>query len=344
MTERATIEIDLERVRENTAILKKRSGAKEFMAVVKADGYGHGAANVAHAAVKGGATWMGVATVEEGIEITAEGINTPILVLSEPPLNKTYVDDMLHHELTPVVYTIPFINMLPEGMQVHLKVDTGMHRVGVFPSEVEGFVSYIRERKLKLTGLMTHFAAAERDSALTYEQNRVFSEVAMEVDDGVLFHAANTYGVLYHPTGYDMARCGLGIYGLVGAEFGLKPALSFTSVLRNVRWFPASTRLSYDQVPMQNDGYVGVVPVGYGDGIPRKAGGRGWVAVGGMRYPIIAVTMDLMLIGLGRSVLEVGTPIEIVGPNISVDEWAATLDVIPYEFVTGLKRVKRIWK
>lgn len=348
MIHRTLIEIDSDRIKENTALLKKRAGVSEFMAVVKADGYGHGAVEVARSAVQGGATWLGVATVEEGIELTVEGLNLPILVLSEPPMHASYVADMMYYELTPVVYTKEFIDLLPAGMEVHLKVDTGMHRVGVSVSEALTMVNYIEERSLKLTGLMTHYAAAERDKDLTFDQLMAFNEVvnSVGVDDGIIKHASNTFGVLYNSIPqWDMVRCGLGIYGLVGAEFGLRPALSFSSVLRNVRWFPAGTRLSYQQERMEQDGYIGVVPVGYADGIPRRAGGKAWVVVEGRQYPVVAVTMDIMLVDLGRTVIEPGAQVELVGPNISVNDWARWLDVIPYEFVCGLgKRVKRVWR
>lgn len=338
------IEIDTDNIKENIRILKERARVRGFMAVVKADGYGHGAVEVSRAAVEGGATWLGVATVEEGIELTAEGINREILVLSEPPLHKSYVEELEYFDLTPVVYSVPFINMLPEGMEVHLKVDTGMHRIGIAPSEVAGFVSYIKQRKLKLTGLMTHFAAAERDPIGTVAQIDEFNKVVTAIGmNGVLVHASNTYGVLYQQAGYDMVRCGLGMYGLVGAEFGLKPALKWTSELKHTRWLAEGMRLSYDQVPF-NGGYVGIVPVGYADGIPRRAGGKGWVAVEGKRYPVLSVTMDMMMVDLGRSVLERGAVVEIIGPNISANDWAQWLGVSVYEVVTGIgKRVKRTY-
>jgi alanine racemase len=338
---RAVAEIDLSAIRNNVAILKKRSGNKQFMAVVKANAYGHGAVEVAHAAVEGGATWLGVATIEEGIQLTEGGITREILVLSEPEAHDDARHALLYYDLTPVVYSREFIEILPLGMKVHLKVDTGMHRVGIWTQETQSFIDLIEEKGLKLEGIMTHFAAASNMEKTNQQIDR-FNSVLVDAPDGVLFHAANTEAVLYRMANYDMARCGLGVYGLIGEEFGLKPAMSFRSRIASINFRHQGTEMSYTRVRKQGDGFIGVIPVGYADGIPLRSAGRGWVSVAGRRFPIVAVTMDMSLVDFGRNVFEIGEPVEIIGSDISGREWATWLDTTPYEVACGIgSRVKR---
>ncbi len=332
---RAVAEIDLSAIRDNVALLKKRAGTKDFMAIVKANAYGHGMVEVAKAAVEGGATWFGVATVEEGVALTEQGVTREILILSEPEASDYYIEHIRYFDLTPTVYSRNLIEKLPKGMKVHLKVDTGMHRVGCWHQETQSLMDLIEERGLKLEGIFTHFADST-NMALTRKQAERFNQAVINAPDGVLFHAANTAAVLYRLADYDMVRCGLGIYGLIGEEFGLKPALSMTSRIASISFRHQGSEMSYSRVRKQGDGFVGVIPVGYADGIPLRAAGKGWVSVAGRRFPIISVTMDMLMVDFGRNVFEVGEPVELVGPNISVQDWASWLDTIPYEFVCGI--------
>lgn len=341
---RAVAEIDLSAVRDNVATLKKRAGTRQFMAVVKANAYGHGIVKVAHAAVEGGATWLGVATVDEGVLLTEQGISKEILILSEPEVSD--IQTLQDFDLTPVVYTREFIEHLPAGMKVHLKVDTGMHRVGCEPMEAQGIIDLILTRNLNLEGIMTHFAQSE-NMTLTNTQIDRFNRLVVDAPNGTLLHAANTGGVLYRMANYDMVRCGLGIYGLIGTEFGLLPAMKLTTRISFMSFRHQGSAMSYTQVRKQGDGFVGVIPMGYADGIPLRAAGKGWVSVAGRRFPILAVTMDMSLVDFGRNIFEVGEPVEIIGSDITARDWSEWLDTTPYEVVCGIgARVTRnyVWK
>ncbi len=335
---RVVASVDLSAIRDNVAILKKRSGSKYFMAVVKANAYGHGMVEVAKAAKEGGATWFGVATIEEGIELTDSGINEEILLLSEPEASDDAFHAIRYWELTPTVYSREFIKKLPKGTKVHLKLDTGMHRVGAWYAECDELIKLIEEQGLKLEGIFTHLADANNLGTTSKQVNR-FNDAVMNAPEGVLLHVFNTAGVLYK-TGYDydMVRCGLGMYGLTGREFGLRPALSLTSRISAMAFRIQGSELSYSRVRKQGDGYVGTIPVGYADGIPLRAAGRGWISIPGedRQFPILAVTMDMMLVDFGRNVFEVGQPVELIGPNVPVRDWARWLDTIPYEIVCGI--------
>ena len=333
-------EIDLSVIHENVSLLKKRADTDHFMAVVKANAYGHGILNVAKTAAEAGATWFGVATIEEGIYLTRRGINQEILILSEPECTPENIQALQDYELTPTVYSRRFIGQLPPGMKVHLKVDTGMHRVGCSPVEAIGMASLIRQNGLVLEGLMTHFANAN-DLRLSQLQIGRFEHVIDEIATSeTIIHASNSLAVINFPnTRYDMVRCGLAMYGLIGKEIGLRPALSFRSKISSMTHRHQGDEISYSRIRKRGDGYVGTIPIGYADGIPLRAVGMAWVHVNGQRFPIIAITMDTMMVDFGRSNIEVGTEVELIGPNITVDEWSSWLNTIPYEFVCGLGRV-----
>lgn len=345
---RAQINIDLGAIRSNTSILKQRAETTDFLAVLKADGYGHGAVEVANASIEGGATWLGVATIQEGMHLRGNGIEIPILLLSEPEANLEDVSNVISADLTPVVYTKEFISLFGERSsraEVHLKIDTGMHRVGCHPEDAINIAAHINNQGLFLGGVMTHLSSAQTSVKETSNQvqrfDKVFSQIAKQT---TLAHVLNTWGVLNFPnTKYDMVRCGIGMYGLVGHEFGLKPALSFNSYLSHIHWLPEGSGVGYaPQWVSQQTGYVGVVPVGYADGIPVLAAGRAWVKIGGRRYPIVSVTMDMLMVDLGRTVLETGTEVELISESVSVKDWQDWLNISSYEVLCGLgNRVRR---
>lgn len=341
------IEVDLDAIQNNVSILKDRAGCG-FMAVVKADAYGHGAVRVAEAAIEAGADWLGVANIAEGCVLRGAGIGEPILVFSEPEPTAKNITLMSYADLTPVVYTQEFIQLFAEhsstGAEVHLKVDTGMHRVGSSPSEALDLAVSIREKGLKLEGVMTHLTCAETDMKETMMQLHRFDEVYGQITrQETMGHVLNTWGVLnnYPGSRYDMVRCGLGMYGLVGAEFGLKPALSLKSKISYVRWLPQHSYVGYNKsYKMKNSGYVGVVPVGYADGVPVSCSGEAWVAAEELMLPILAVFMDMMIVGLGRNPFSVGAEVELVGKEIKASDWCNWTGRNEYEVVCALGRCR----
>ena len=357
---RTVVEVDLEAIRHNVALLKPERA--ELMAVLKADAYGHGDAAVARAAVQAGATWLGVALVEEGIGLREAGIGATILVLSEFPAGSE--KEALEAGLTPSVYGRDGLRALAEAASdrdvgVHVKVDTGMHRVGVWPPEASpAFCREVVESGLRLDGLWTHFAASESDADGTRAQLGRFRGAL----DGVRAsgmsprwaHAANSAATLLFPeTHLDLVRPGAAIYGIdpgegVGPRSGVRPALTWRSAVTFVRRLPAGERLSYGwRYTLERDANVVTVPVGYEDGYLRGLSSRADVLIRGRRYPVAGtITMDQLLVDCGDDEIAPGDEVVLIGEQggerITAEELAGHLGTIGYEIVTAIsERVPR---
>ena len=357
----AWVAVDLDAVRANIGALAGSAAPAALLATVKADAYGHGAVPVALAAVEAGAAFLGVAFVEEGIELRDAGIDAPILLLSEPP--PTAAPAVIAHQLTPLVYTVHGIDALAKAVvdagasphAVHLKVDTGMHRVGCAPADAVALAEMIAARdELRLEGLATHLAVAdELDSSYTDAQLDAFDAVIDAITDRVgrpaVVHAANSAGLLAHPRArYDLVRAGIALYGITPvdeavADVVLRPALSLHARVSFVKQLDAGTRVSYGlRYTLPRASRIATVPVGYADGVPRALGAAGGeVLVHGVRCPIAGtVTMDQLLVDVGDLDVAVDDDVVLLGAQgddeITADEWAARLDTIPYEVVTRL--------
>ncbi|MFL6242396.1 MAG: alanine racemase [Acidimicrobiia bacterium] len=357
-------EIDLDAVRANVRTLAGVASPASLMAVVKADGYGHGAVPVARAALDAGAQWLGVALVEEGAELRAAGIDAPVLVLSEPP--PPAAPAVVALGLTPVAYTRPGIDALAKAvadsgadpLPVHLKVDTGMHRVGCDATDASALAESIATRdELRLEGVLTHLAVAdEPDNSYTPEQLDRFDTV---LDDlrraGLAFdlvHAANSAALLAFTdrARFDLVRCGIAVYGVppapgLAGRVPLRPAMAVKARVSHVKRLPAGARLSYGlRYTMPREGIVATVPVGYADGVPRALSATGGeVLVRGRRHPIAGtVTMDQLMVDVGDDAVEVGDQVVLLGRDgdaeITADEWADRLGTIGYEIVCGIGR------
>ncbi len=354
-------EIDLDAVRANVRAIVACAAPAAVMAVVKADGYGHGSVAVARAALESGATWLGVALVEEGVVLREAGIDAPILVLSEPPAPAA--PSVLEHGLTPVVCTPAGVAALAAAVEaagaaplaVHLKVDTGMHRIGCPPDVAAALARDIAGRAaLTLGGVCTHFAVAdEPDDPYTAEQLRAFEVVLAELDrEGLrppLVHSANSAALITRPdTRFDLVRAGIAVYGLPPApgldgRLELVPALSLHARVSFVQDLPAGERISYGlKYRLERATRVAVVPVGYADGVPRALGAaHGEVLIGGRRRPIAGtITMDQLMVDVGDDEVSVGDEVVLIGSQgdetIRASEWAEKLGTIPYEIVCGI--------
>jgi alanine racemase len=355
-------EVDLDAVRANVRVLADLARPAALLAVVKADAYGHGAVPVARAALEAGATWLGVALVEEGAALRDAGIDAPILVLSEPA--PAAADAVVANALTPVVYTPAGIEALAKAvvaagrdtpLRVHLKVDTGMHRAGCTVDAAPGLVDAIAHRpELVLEGICTHFAVADEPGhAYTDDQVTRFDALLDELDaTGArpgLVHAANSAGLLTHPRHrYDLVRVGIALYGVPPSDaledrVELAPVLSLRARVAHVKELPAGARVSYGlRYELERPGTVATVPVGYADGVPRNLGLLGGeVLVHGRRFPIAGtVTMDQLMVDVGDEPVEVGDDVVLLGrqgdEEITAAEWAARLGTIAYEIVTGI--------
>lgn len=362
---RSEARVDLDAVRHNVAALASRAaGGAQVMAVVKADGYGHGAAPVARAALAGGADLLGVALVAEGAELRAAGLVAPVLVLSQASPDE--LDELVRHQLEATAYTVAGVEGLAAAagragrnatrpVAVHLKVDTGMHRVGAQPDEVVDLARAITEDPgLTLASVFTHCAVADEPAnGFTAEQLRRYGQVLEALAAaGIavpLRHAANTAAALAHPAArFDLVRCGIGIYGLdpspeLAGMAPLRPAMALRARISHVKRVFAGEGISYGlRYRPEQETTIATVPLGYADGVPRRLSSTGGeVLVGGRRRPIAGtVTMDQFLIDCGNDVVAVGDEVVLLGEQggerVGADEWAQRLGTINYEIVCGI--------
>jgi alanine racemase len=361
--------VDLDAVAANVAALAEAVRPAAVCAVVKADGYGHGAVPVARAALAAGARWLAVALPSEGAVLRAAGIDAPVLLLSEPGPDEW--DDLVAARLTPTLYTQRGVEETAKAvaragtppMPVHVKVDTGMHRVGVAPEHVCALADRIDAREeLELEGLWTHCAVADEPGhPFTATQLDRFADVLAAVGRPPLVHAANSAAALDHPRArFDLVRCGITVYGLdpsaeVAGRVPLRPAMSLVAEVSAVRVVAAGEGVSYGlERPVAVDSVVATVPLGYADGVPRRLSSVGGeVLVGGRRRPLAGtVTMDQLMVDCGPAgdpaadAVRPGDEVVLIGSRgderIGAEEWAERLDTISYEVVCGISaRVPR---
>jgi alanine racemase len=366
----AWAEVDLAAVSHNVGVLRDAVAPAEVWAVVKADGYGHGAVPVARAALAAGAAGLCVALVQEGAALRDAGIDAPILVLSEQPPNELAA--LVSNGLIATTYTAEGIDALAAAAArrwrypVHVKVDTGMHRVGCRPEEaVEVARRLVGRAELGLAGVFTHLAVAdEPHDPYTAEQLARFDEVLGGLAEaGIrpgLVHAANSAGGLAHPAARRaLVRAGIAVYGhppgpgVAHLARGLRPALSLRGRVSFVQRRAAGERISYGlRHRFERDTVVATVPVGYADGVPRRlfaAGGE--VLVGGSRCPIVGVvTMDQLMVDCGPdATVAVGDEVVLLGrqgdEEVTATEWAERLGTIAYEITCGIgARVPRVYR
>lgn len=367
----AWAEIDLAAVAANVATLVGVAAPAALCAVVKADGYGHGAVPVARAALAAGASWLAVAMAGEAAALRSAGIDVPILLLSEPsPAER---DAVVALGLRASVYSRAAIDGLAaavaragaEPLPVHLKVDTGMHRVGAPPADALALARAVADRpELVLEGLWTHCAVADEPGhPFTEIQARRFHAVVAELAAAGLrprlVHAANSAATLDQPgLRHDLVRCGITVYGLdpspaLHGRVPLRPALTLAAEVSLVRVVPAGEGVSYGlRHHCLDDTVVATVPLGYADGVPRRLSEVGAeVLVGGRRRPMVGtVTMDQLMVDCGSPdadvPVQVGDEVVLLGAQgglrVEVGEWAERLGTIPYEVVCAISsRVPR---
>ena len=345
------VRVDLDAVRHNVRTLQPDTAA--LMAVVKANGYGHGSVPVAKAALAAGAAWLGVALVEEGIALREADIAAPILVLSEFPEGSEA--DALAAGLTPTLCTAAGLARLraaaKAALKVHVKVDTGMHRIGVWPpGDAVRFVNEVVRAGLTFEGLWTHLARAEEDAPTTDQQLAAFAGVI----DGVkgaghvpaLIHAANSAATIRHPAShFDLVRPGIAIYGVQpapGIGQDLRPALSWHSTVVMAKRLPAGERLSYGHhYELDREAWIATVPVGYADGYPRRASSLAQVLIAGKRCAVAGnVTMDQLLVDCGENEPRPGEPVVLIGEQgeerITAEELAGHAGTIAYEVLVRI--------
>jgi alanine racemase len=358
-------EVDLGAIRNNVHYTQRQTGV-QVMAIVKANAYGHGAVPVAQAALQGGATWLGVARDQEALELRRAGIEAPILLLGHTPAG--HFDEMIANRVALTVWNEEQVRIADASAQrvgemasLHLKVDTGMSRLGVQPEQAVGMARLLTDTPgVHFEGLFTHFAKADevqREPSDLQERNLKAVLDALQ-DAGMrpqLVHAANSAASLTRPTAvHDMVRLGIAMYGLhpspecpLPSEF--RPALAWKSTLSQVKTLPAGRGVSYGhEYVTSSEERIGTLPVGYADGLRRTHGNR--ALVGGVELPVVGrVCMDQVMLQLdavptaqeGDEVVLIG---EQEGKRISAEDVAQRWGTINYEVTCGISaRVPRIY-
>ena len=355
--------IDAGAIADNVRALRAAAGTPEFLAVVKADGYGHGAATAARAALEGGATWIGVADPEEALTLRHAGVDAPLLAwilhteADFGPVATQAIDLGVSSEdqLQRVAATAP-------GAAVQIKLDTGLSRNGVearwWGRVFETAAELERDGALRVRGLFSHLANTSPEEDARAE-SRFADAVRLArgagLDPALLHLSSTAAAVTRDQSAFTMVRCGIGVYGVspfgdpARVPEGLRPAMTLATEVAAVRRVPAGTGVSYDHVwraPAATT--LALVPLGYADGVPRAASNRAEVLLGGKRRPVRGrVAMDQFLVDVGDDEVHVGDEVVLFGDPAtgapSADDWGVWADTIGYEIVTRIgPRVRRV--
>lgn len=375
---RTWAEVDLSAIRHNVRTLRRYITPSQFMAVVKANGYGLGAIPIAKAALEAGATALAVATCEEGQELRRAGITAPILILGYAPVE--WASLAAECDLTVTVHSVEFAQALSRAalryrrnkppLPVHLKLDTGLHRFGLYAPDLLPIARQIASLPgLHLQGLYSHFATGDGDDlSYVYEQIKRFEQgKALLAAEGFKFpqlHLSNSAaGMRVKAAHANFVRFGLALYGYYPSEItrldarqagiNLRPALTLKSVVATVNDVPAGESVGYGQtyrVEGPSAQRLALIPIGYADGFPRLLSNRGAVLIGGQRVPIVGrVSMDQIMADVtALPNVQEGDEVVILGSqgkaSITPDEVAELSGTISYEVLTGLgRRIKRVY-
>ena len=359
---RALARVDLGAIERNCAQLARVAAPAALCAVVKADGYGHGAVPAARAAQAGGATWLAVATAGEAVALRAAGIAGALLVMGA--LTPAELTAALRARADVVAWREEFVAAVAghadaDGAGVHVKLDTGMGRLGTrdLDEAARTAAAVATAPRLRLAGAMTHFATADDDPAFAREQLARFlpwADALRAAHGDVPLHAANSAATLGLPEArLDMVRCGIAAYGMDPfgqdpARHGLAPALELRSYVAEVKPLAPGESVGYGRrFVARAPTWIGTVPVGYGDGVRRALTNDCDVLVGGRRVPLVGtVSMDNLTVDLGPEPPERGAAAVLIGAQgaerVLAEEWARRLGTINYEITCGISaRVPR---
>lgn len=368
---RTWAEIDLDALKHNYHTLRERIGSQvKFLGVVKADAYGHGSIMVAKTLEKEGADYLAVSSIDEALELRVNGIRMPILILGHTP--KEQVERLIEYNITQAVTckakAVEYseeASRLGKNLKIHIKVDTGMSRLGYlcdddfFATGVNGICEALRMPGLVGEGIFTHFAVSDEEGeeciAYTEHQFQLFLDVISAVEEKwgqkfALKHCANTGAVAKYPkTFLDMVRPGLLLYGYgeFAKELGLQPVMSLKTTVSTIKIYPKDTSISYGGIyKTQDTTRVGVLPYGYADGFFRSFSNKCMLMTKeGLAPQIGRICMDMCMVDLtGKPGVDVGSEVEIFGKNNSIDVQAAAAGTIPYELTCAVsKRVPRTY-
>ena len=352
----AWVDVDLDALTANLAAIRRRAPGLRALAVVKADAYGHGAVGVSLALERAGVEWLGVALLEEGAELRRGGVERPILVLGTARPAKIAL--YRRYRLTPTVSSLAELALWrewaaggTEAQPIHLKVDTGMGRLGIAVDEVPAALAILRqEPRLRLAGVLSHFAEADdpespRNPAQEERFQAVLAQLAPRERAGIEIHMANSAAALSRPSArFTLVRLGIALYGVdpLARADDLRPVMSVVARIVQVREVPAGTPLSYGgRTVTRRRSRIAVVPVGYADGYAWRLTGRAAALVRGRRVPVAgSVTMDMTLLDVTETGGEVGEEVVLLGrqgdEEVSAAELAGHAGTISWEILCHL--------
>lgn len=364
------IEVNLDAIQHNVREFRRWIGEQvNLLVAVKANAYGHGAIPVAKAAIEAGANWLGVAFVDEGIELRNAGITVPILVLGNTPFHS--IGSAIQHHLTLTVYSECMLEKIHaeaksqnQMASIHIKVDTGMGRLGIQPVEVIPFLHQTKKYpSIDVEGLFTHFATAdETDHTYFHQQIERFEQVLKEVEQAgfeiPIVHSSNSAATIEEKSQHhQMVRVGVGLYGMYPSDevnhsnVKLVPALRLITRVVHLKKVPAESGVSYGKTyTTQKEEWLATLPIGYADGYSRQLSNRGFVLLNGIRVPVVGrVCMDQIMVRVDDAMpVQVGDEVVVYGTQadeeIPVDEVASWLGTINYEVTCMLqRRVPRVY-
>ncbi|UMZ74882.1 alanine racemase [Natranaerofaba carboxydovora] len=362
-------EINLDNLTHNIKEFRRHTKDNtELMAVVKADGYGHGAFEIAETALESGASWLGVALLEEGILLRYQGLKAPILILGYIPPG--HIETCLSYDLTPTIFTKETAEACQKAAEikgkkvnVHIKLDTGMGRVGVRPEDSANFAKYVNNMpNLEIEGIYTHFSVAdEKDKSYTWQQYKTYKNIIREIEnEGIKIpykHACNSAAAIdIKEMHLDLVRIGISMYGsytssYVDRSVKIKPLMSLKTKVSYVKKVPPGTSISYGRKFItEKDSIIATIPVGYADGYSRLLSNKGEVLAHGKKLPVVgSVCMDQsMFLADDVPDVKIGDEVTLMGNEgdemITADEIAEKIGTISYEVYCMVdKRVPRLY-
>ncbi len=356
--------IDLTALNHNLHEIRKKIGSAKIMAIVKANAYGHGILEVTRQAIRSGVEYIGVGFLEEGIFLRQHDVDIPILVMGG--ILGYQIKKFVQNDLDVTVSSLELARHIDaevshQKVRVHLKIDTGMERIGVSHLHAIPFVREVRKlSNLDIVGLYSHFATAdEPDDAFAHAQHERYetlvTALAKEGLDIPLKHISNTGAVGHLPeASYDMVRPGIGMYGIPPSNsaqgWNLRPVLSLHSKVVFIKRVPAQTGISYGHLyRTKEETTIVTVPIGYGDGYSRLLSNRASVLIRGKRYPVVgAVCMDQIMVDVGQDRVSIGDEVVLIGRSdsetITASALAEIIGTIPYEVTCMINaRVPRLY-
>ena len=363
-THSTVLEIDLNAVLNNLDYFKSKiESSTKLMVVVKAFSYGSGSYEIANILQYHNVDYLAVAYVDEGVELRKAGIRIPIMVMN--PANESF-EVMIKYELEPEIYSFKVLDELiaftathnKSNFPIHIKIDSGMHRLGFEKEDITELINRIKLNKsLEVKSIFSHLSGSDDPDLDDYTLNQIdlFDEISNQIKsalgDSILKHILNTNGIARFPNSqFDMVRLGMGLHGISSdpaTQKNLQPTSSLKSIISQIKVVKSSESIGYGRKGrLEKDTKVATIPIGYADGLRRSFGlGRGNMSVNGQLAPSLGeVCMDMTMIDITGIEANEGDEVEIFGPNLSISEYAKSMNTIAYEVLTDIsRRVKRVY-